>query len=249
MQVDLAAWGKSGTISDWVNDLYSGDSDLIRPALDAIFFTRVYTSDPANPNNLSSSAYYEAGFDTGDNGNHTIVLGGHIVNPAGLTLKYQNTANHNLSTSQHFTGQLPNGTYLVNYYLTSSPLFTLAPPADPQSPTPTEQQAISEAFASYYRLGDEVTIAPPAIEGYITPSVQSFRLTSADIEASYTYESVGGSETIDDDENQSTTDYKGTNRGLAETGFDRNLLFAISSAIILLGLAMLALLRIRRKAH
>ena len=60
-------------------------------------------------------------------------------------------------------------------------------PADPYSISLAEQQAIDDALAAYYRIGDSVTITPPAINGYDTPPTQTLVLGAADNQYSYVY--------------------------------------------------------------
>ena len=60
-------------------------------------------------------------------------------------------------------------------------------PANPGSPTPAEQAAIDEALAAYYRIGQTVTITPPAIAGYVTPPTQTHVLGAATTEVDIVY--------------------------------------------------------------
>ena len=60
-------------------------------------------------------------------------------------------------------------------------------PADAWNPTPQEQADAIAVLSAYYRIGDSVTIDPPAISGYITLESQTFVLGAADNTLSYVY--------------------------------------------------------------
>lgn len=107
-------------------------------------------------------------------------------------------------------------------------------PADPYNPTPAEQTAIDEALDAYYRMGDSVTIDPPAIDGYITPEPQTFVLGAADNTFSYVYTrpstGTGGgtaSPTADDQ--------------LAQTGLSLWFIAGLAALAMTMGLASLVL--------
>ena len=167
-------------------DIWSSDPNIVQAAYDSIWYARLYTVDPSNPNNLVNAIFdedYWWGMDANINGSNDS-LGGHLINPASLDLSYVNQADANLQTTNTFVGQL-NSTYLNNYYSTQGPIAPNV--VDLESLTPLEQQAIDDALSVYYRIGDEVTITPPAIAGYNTPPTQTFVLGAATNEYSYVY--------------------------------------------------------------
>ena len=193
-------WGAD--IEDGTNGaphMYSSDPAEVQEVYDNIRYVRLYTEDPSNPNNLKNSIEVEnswAGYDANANGINDL-LGGHIINPASINLSYVNQVDASLQITQTFTGFL-NSEYINNYFVTQGPLIPI--PADPENPTLGEQQAIDDALSAYYRLGDEVTVTPPAISGYITPPTQTFVLGAATNDFSYVYtlpsSSAGGGGTL-----------------------------------------------------
>lgn len=167
-------------------ELWSGDPSEVQDAYDSIWYVRLYTADPSNPNGLVNKILDEDWW-TGADGNANSLndsLGGHILNPASAVLEYVNSSNANIQMSQTFTGLL-GGNYLHDYLTTRGPIIPT--PANSANPTPLEQQAMDDALSAYYRLGDEVTITPPAIDGYNTPPTQTFVLGAADNQYSYVY--------------------------------------------------------------
>lgn len=170
---------------DWDDDPAS--VAMHNQTVSEFFYTRLYTEDPSNPNNLQSEViFYETELDGLDQDwDEIAVVGGHIVIPASAELQYVNQTNTSLQASQTFTGQLPSDTYLTNYNVSQGPTIPL--PVDGWSPTTEEVQAALDALSAYYRIGDTVTIDPPAIDGYITPEPQTFVLGAADNTFSYAY--------------------------------------------------------------
>ncbi len=239
--VTSIGFGAFAVQSQWGGDLdigtngapyfWSNDPAEVQAAYDSIWYVRLYTEDPTNPNGLTNSIMDEDwwwGDDANANGLNDS-LGGHLINPASVELQYFNASNTSLQASQTFTGLL-SGNHLTNYMVTQGPVVSI--PADPENPTPTEQTAINEALSAYYRIGDEVTITPPAIDGYITPEVQTFVLGAADNTFSYVYTLPAGTST------PSTT-----GGGLAATGASLFVYVAGAAMMSILGAAMLVLRR------
>ena len=178
---DGRAWDRFGQGDDPVSVANTNQT------VSELFYTRVYTEDPSNPNNLESEvAFYVTELDGLDGDwDEPVVIGGHIINPASAQIQYVNQANTNLATTQTFTGQPAGGGYLSNYNVSGGP--TIPMPADTWNPTPQEQADAIAVLSAYYRIGDTVTIDPPAIPGYITPESQTFVLGAADNTISYVY--------------------------------------------------------------
>lgn len=86
-----------------------------------------------------------------DIGNGTMNLGGHIINAAPLTVHYRSSAGEELAPSITLTGE-----GLSDYFVSSNP---------------------NDDLSLYYRLGDEVTISAPDIDGYILPDTQTITIT------------------------------------------------------------------------
>lgn len=193
-------WGKD--IESGANDapyIFTNDPVEAQEAYDEIWYVRLYTEDPSNPNNLLSSASHEESWfgscDCNDNGINDSI-GGFIVNPASVSIKYLNSNKNSISVNQIFTG-IDRGSYLADYFVSKGPLPP--PPVNSYSPTADELAAISEALSVYYRLGQSIELTPPSIPGYITPPTQSFVLGAANNNLEFVYSSVDGPSVNEDD--------------------------------------------------
>lgn len=137
-------------------ELYSGDPARVKAVLDSVYYTRLTTDNPANPNNLQSVAYIQqdwSDFDNDGNTDEYVNFGGHLVNPASVTLNYTNANNTELQQSVTYVGQLLGSSTMLTNYVVS------------QGPDITQQQDLT----AYYRVGQTVTFTAPAIDGYFTP--------------------------------------------------------------------------------
>lgn len=155
--------------------LYESDSSdpYVLSAINSTWAVAVYTADPTNPRgfrdyvDIGSVVRLDAGLPVV--GNFTI--GGHLINPVSVSVTHQGSTGDTLLPSTTYTGQLANGTYLNDYVIGASGI-AIPVPANTRSPTPQEQQAISQALAPYWRLGSTQTFTAPAVEGYdtVTPT-------------------------------------------------------------------------------
>ena len=93
-------------------------------------------------------------------------IGGFIINPAQITVNYQNESNSAISTPVSYLGRLSNDTYLTNYLVSANPTGDLD---------------------AYYRLGETVTFTPPAVASYITPAPRTVTLTSGTNTVNFAY--------------------------------------------------------------
>ncbi len=167
--------------------LYSDDASEVQQVYGSMWYTRIYTETSSNPNSLQNGVMTEQWW-LGDDANVNGVddaLGGHLINPASLSLNYVDQRDKSLQTSRQFTGEKSPQIYLSNYYVSQGPVVPA--PANPYNPTPAEQAAIDEALAAYYRIGQTVTITPPAIAGYLTPPTQTYVLSATTTEADIVY--------------------------------------------------------------
>ena len=193
-QIDFNKWG-STDIQTWDNALYSGDSTQFKNAQGSLLLTKVYTTDPANPNNLKSQLYLETYNETDGDGDwdDIAILGGYIVRPSSLTMNYLDSTNQSLASSLSAIGKKADGTYITDYHLSELPNIPL--PADTDSypspvMTPAEQAALDQALSSYYHIGDEVTVTPPAISGYATPAAKTVTLNSTTNQTDFIYKKL-----------------------------------------------------------
>jgi hypothetical protein len=143
--------------ADGYRDLFeSGDPILAAVVMNEMFFTRVYTMNPANPNSLTDGSMNEAmvGGDMNGDGDQGDSLGGHIINPVAADISYKDVSGNNLNPDLYQTGS--DG--LVDYLAKNNN---------------------SNDFSRYYRLGSQQTFTPPSINGFITPASASFALNTA----------------------------------------------------------------------
>ncbi|MFZ1484229.1 MAG: leucine-rich repeat domain-containing protein [Candidatus Saccharimonadales bacterium] len=164
----------------------SSDPAEVQQALDSFWYVVLVLVNTNNPYNFQDTTSFEC---TEWDDSYTTCLapanvGGYLVNSASAEVQYISNSNATLRTSQRFTGLL-GGNHLTNYFVAQGP--TVPMPADTYNPSPAEQQAIDDALSAYYRIGDEVTITPPAISGYITPPTQTFVLGAATNSYEYIY--------------------------------------------------------------
>ena len=139
------------------------------------WYVQVYTVDPANPNNLQSFAFVqdEALIDQDSNGDGDKIdkypLGGHIINPASVTVAYRNTAGATVAPSQTLVGQLADGTTIPDFLAKNGPVDI--PMFDGQ--TSTEQSIVTAKKDVYFTRGATHTFTAPTIAGYALQSPTS----------------------------------------------------------------------------
>ena len=101
------------------------------------------------------------------------IFGGHIINPASVTLNYLDAQSTTLRHSINFVGKVVGTTdeTITNYYATQGPdMPQLEWLPDYSDYTPESIQAQKAALASYWRIGQTVILTAPSIAGYATPS-------------------------------------------------------------------------------
>jgi hypothetical protein len=129
----------------------------------------LYTEDPSNPNSLVDSLLAESVFgqDMNNDGNQDSIIAGQLINPATITINYQDSSGNQIAPSQTFTGN-----NLKSYKISDNP---------------------TNNFDIYYRLGSTQTLTPIAISGYTTPS--SATLTINERMNTYTFVYAGSGTT------------------------------------------------------
>lgn len=218
--------------------IWSDDPAEIQAAYEEIWYVSLYTEDPSNPNNLTDGVVSESdwwGGDENEDGEDDS-FGGHLINPASAELSYKNASGTQLQSPLTSVGQLPSGERITTYYADQGPrLFNT------YNPTPEEVESTRQALTAYYRIGDTVTIAPPAIDGYVTPPTQTFVLGVSTNEHTFTYltqaevdnpDGQGNGTTPTGDGDDADT---GSNGQLADTGTDTVALLIISIVGIIVG--------------
>lgn len=151
--------------SDPAHDWYSSDPAVRKTVYDNVWYARLYTSDPNNPHHLVDSIanedWYTGDISGDDDGDDS--LGGHLINPASVAVRYVDGSNVSLSPDYASTGHLTDGTNLSDYLAKN----VQAPPiVDVLHPTTDEQAALETALGQYYRLEQSVPLTAPAIPGY-----------------------------------------------------------------------------------
>ena len=225
---------------------YSNPS-VVQAVYDSMWYTNVHTEDPANPHGFTDSAvsedYSNGGYDKNNNGTTRDSLGGSIINPAKVTIRYIDSNNRQLQAEEQLTSaEIGNIAALSDYSVKASALLA---PLDSNNPKPTEVTNMQAGIAQYYHLDQVVTITPPAIAGYITPAPQTVHLTSANMIVSMVYAADRGTH-IDKNTNDNTgsinqpsNNHAETNdEKLANTGNSATLWAAGSIALIATGSAI-----------
>ena len=142
--------------------LWSADPAVVQAAYDQIRYAALYTVTPSNPNNLKSAYQSEAayaGSDLNQNGTKADSLGGHLINPASVTLRYVSDSNAVLQTELTLVGN-----NLTTNLSADGP--DIPQPVDVYNPTAAEQQAIDASLTNYYHIGQTVSFTPLKIAGY-----------------------------------------------------------------------------------
>ncbi len=166
---------------------WSNDAAVVTNTMDSIWYTSIYTADPTNPSGLTDAMENESwyfGYDANEDGNQFNSFGGHIINPASLTLNYLDTNNNPVASPLTVTGVLAGTTNISDYLVKNVPVPAIV---DTDYPTPAEQSALAAAFSAYYRLGQTVPYTAPAIAGYLAPANGSAVLANTATVANLTY--------------------------------------------------------------
>lgn len=162
-----------GDIENNVNGvpyLWSSDPTVVQHTYDSIWYVRLYTADPTNPNHIANSAVSENDYLGSDaNGNGTLAdsIGGHIVNPARAVITALDKNGSALQSPSYITGAKTGGSLLTDYGVTASGNFA---PLSSSSPTTAEQAAMNAGFAQYNRIGQTISVKAPVITGQVLMS-------------------------------------------------------------------------------
>lgn len=161
-------WG--GTVDDSTDpahNWYSTDPVVLKNVYDNLWYVRLHTADPTNPNHLTdgiANEYYWIGADMNGNGNQNDSLGGHLINPASTTVKYVDTLNRDIAPSTTVTGHLISGADLTDYH--ASAIDDIPSIDNSDNPTADEQDAIATKLSQFYRVGNTAAFTAPTFNGY-----------------------------------------------------------------------------------
>ncbi len=98
-----------------------------------------------------------------------------LINAVPIVVKYKDTSGRSIQPDQLIMGQKADKSF-VKSYLISEML--------------DDEGNIPESVPTYYRIGQEVSLEAPTIEGYLTPSPQVKMLSSGENVITFTYTSV-----------------------------------------------------------
>lgn len=170
-------------------DLWSDDPVVVQRVYDSLWYAQVFTADPANPGGLvdgiMSEHQWTGGDDSNTNGTTRDSLGGHLVNPASVTLRFVDRHGQEIAPSKYYTGvKSSDGSHLTGYSVTESAILA---PINPYSPTPEEQADLDAGFAQYYRAGQTRSFAAPSVSGYLAPASAARTLVAGENTITFTY--------------------------------------------------------------
>lgn len=154
---------------EWIGEvLESGDTARAQAAMDQTRYLRIYTESPNNPNSLADELVTEAifGNDFNGDGDMTDSFGGHIINPANITVSYQAEGGEALSPDATYTGA-GLASYLVS-------------------------QNLDDDLSLYYRLGESYEISPLSFSGYQDLSNQTVLMNDLDNSYTFIYAALAG---------------------------------------------------------
>ena len=105
-------------------------------------------------------------------------------------------------------------------------------------------------FSQYYRLGQSVTVTPPAITGYATPAAQTVTLAADDnnVTIPLTYTAVPANNNGNDTASSTNTTNTGANghaddKTLANTGTDLTVWVVSALVLVLAGAGVVGVVR------
>lgn len=158
--------------------LYDADMAVVNSAVDSIWYARLYTADPSNPQGFTDGiSFEEVELDGLDNDyNDQFNAGGYLINPTSAELQFIDGSNNQLLDPVILTGQsIDSSTYYYDYLVKNGPTVPL--PVNTYAPTAPELQAAQTALAQYYRAGSTLSYIGVPVNGVApTPASYSFVL-------------------------------------------------------------------------
>lgn len=150
------------------------------------------------------------GPDRNNNGTTRDSLGGSIINPTTVTIRYVDSDGNEIKASEQATGmKTDKSSYLTDYG--TAPSAILAPPLDSTAPTAAETADIQTGFAQYYRVGQSITFTPPTITGYDTPTARTTTLGADNNTVTFTYTATSHDDGNDNNNGNDNTNGGGAN--------------------------------------
>lgn len=135
----------------------------VQALYDQLWYVRLHTDDESNPNSLTDGIIYEQAtmFSDADNDGTNDSLGGHIINPALVTLSYKDSSGTPVSATEVLTG-----TGLSTYKVVEN---------------------VGNDLNRYYRQGTSLSIGAQPVDGYEQPDSYTMLLTSGVNQYSFLY--------------------------------------------------------------
>lgn len=172
-QVNQLFWGPQGS---------DPTAATVLQAQGMIYFARLYTQDPSNPNGLTDGVYFQNTETNGDGMyDDPEIAGGYLINPASVTVTYKDQTGS--VVRQPLVVTAPG---IYSYFISDAPAVPKA--ADTFGPTPAELAAMQNAVAVYYRVGSNFSYTAPVIGGVSpAPSSRAFVLGASTTVAPFVY--------------------------------------------------------------
>lgn len=150
--IGLSAFSYAGVNYDPIGTTYSN--------LDQVMYVPLYVSVAHSYTN-TNHADTDLDSDSIDD-----IAGGYLINPAQISLSYQDADGNSVSTGSFALGELTDGTPLLTYLVSDNP---------------------TEDLSFYYFVGDEFTFSAPVIAGFPTPADQTVTLGAGLNTVSFVY--------------------------------------------------------------
>lgn len=239
--------GHEFTSAIWASCTSAASCALKQQAIDTLFYAKVYFQNTSVAGVAKSNSLFQWSEINGDDSwDDPVPYGGHLINPAQITINYQDSSGNTLRPSDTYTGE-HNGSYIFNYMYKDGP--TIPVPYDVYEPTPVETQAIQDALNAYYRIGQTQTFTAPAIAGYTTPANATITFSQVTNEHTFVYQVASGTTTTSPTATNSNLSQVGDTSSLASTGQNqKRLIVAITFGLgIIVAGALLARKKLNNK--
>lgn len=141
--IEPSAFSYAGVSYDPIGNTYSG--------LDQVMYVPLYVSVP---NSYTNTNHADVDLDSDSTDD---IAGGYLINPAQISLNYEDGKGDAISSQIFALGELADNTPLITYRVSDNP---------------------TEDLESYYFIGDQFTFSAPVIDGYSTPADQTVTLHS-----------------------------------------------------------------------
>lgn len=201
-----------------------------------ITYTRVYIASLTNPNGLSNGVAVDLSTAHYPGSGTQFVTGGHLINPADLTVNYVDEDGLPLVGSHTLTGRLGSGDYLVDYNMMNGPIFI----------STGNEATDALTLDVYYRVGGVAFIDPESIDGYEDMDGISIVLSEANNSRDVVYLAAVDTPPVEDEDDEAA-DATGDADGdvLPETG--ASLYALLAAALGMVGAGATGVVRLKNQ--